>query len=291
MLLRIDHVTEYRYREPVELTPHTLRLLPRRTPGLHLLRSEQTATPDSSVRWNLDAEGNLVGVATFPGKTEFLRITSSLLLEQKITNPFDFLLEGRALQIPVQYDMRELSRLSPFLAAGDAESALELAILIRPFLNGVSAKPSTLDFLTSFNCAIPALFRYVVRHEEGVRTAEETISLREGTCRDFAHLFMEAARSVGIASRYVSGYLCSSPGDPVENHTHGWCEVYLPGAGWRGFDPTNGILAGPHHVVVATSVAAGDIPPVEGSYCGEPGLCLTHGVTISARELFPAEES
>ena len=103
-----------------------------------------------------------MGVATFPGKTEFLRITSSLLLEQKITNPFDFLLEGRALQIPVQYDMRELSRLSPFLAAGDAESALELAILIRPFLNGVSAKPSTLDFLTSFNCAIPALFRYVV---------------------------------------------------------------------------------------------------------------------------------
>ena len=120
---------------------------------------------------------------------------------------------------------------------------------------------------------------------------QETISLREGTCRDFAHLFLEAARSVGIASRYVSGYLCSSPGDPVENHTHGWCEVYLPGAGWRGFDPTNGILAGPHHVVVATSVAAGDIPPVEGSYCGEPGLCLTHGVTISARELFPAEES
>jgi transglutaminase-like putative cysteine protease len=290
MLLRIDHVTEYRYRRPVELTPHRLRLLPRSTPGLQILRSEQSVSPDSSVRWNLDAEGNVLGSATFPGKTELLRIASSILLEQKVTNPFDFLLEGRSLRLPMEYDDRERSMLAAFLENGDPDSSGEIAHFIRPFLNGVSATPSTLDFLTSFNRAIPTLFGYAVRHEEGVRTVEETISLRDGTCRDFAHLFMESARSVGIASRYVSGYLCSSPGAPEENHTHGWCEVYLPGAGWRGFDPTNGILAGPHHVVIATSVAAGDIPPVEGSYCGEPGLCLSHEVTISARELLPGEE-
>jgi transglutaminase-like putative cysteine protease len=290
MFLRIDHVTEYRYRRPVELTPHRMRLIPRSIPGLQLIRSEQTITPDVSMRWNLDAEGNLVGGATFPITTDRLRITSHLLLEQKITNPFDFLLEGRALNLPIAYDDREIGMLAPFMEVRDKGSAGEISLLVRPFVNGVSAKPHTLDFLTSFNRAIPALFRYSERHEVGVQAADETIARREGTCRDFAHLFMESARSVGIASRYVSGYLCSSPGSRGENHTHGWCEVYLPGAGWRGFDPTNGILAGPHHVAVATSAAAGDIPPVEGSYCGEPGLCVAHEVTISARELLPGEE-
>jgi len=163
-------------------------------------------------------------------------------------------------------------------------------LLAEPFLRGVSAKDSTLDFLTAFTRAIPALFRYSLRHEPGVQTAEETITRREGTCRDFAHLFIESVRSAGLAARYVSGYLCSSPGSAGENHTHGWCEVYLPGAGWRGFDPTNGILAGAHHVAVATSLTAGDIPPVEGSYCGEDGLLDAHEVTISARELLPGEE-
>ena len=291
MLLKIDHVTEYRYRKPVELTPHRMRLLPRSSPGLQVIWSEQTITPEVSIRWNLDAEGNLVGGATFPITTDRLIISSHLLLEQKIINPFDFLLEGRALNLPITYDDRELTMLSPFIELRDASSAVDIVEFVRPFVNGVSAKPSTLDFLTSFNRAIPALFRYSERHEEGVQSADETIARREGTCRDFAHLFMESVRSVGIATRYVSGYLCSSPSDPGENHTHGWCEVYLPGAGWRGFDPTNGILAGPHHIVVASSATAGDIPPVEGSYCGEAGLCVAHEVTISARELLPGEEA
>jgi transglutaminase-like putative cysteine protease len=290
MLLRIDHVTEYRFREPVELTPHRLRLLPRSAPGLQLIRSEQTITPEVPMRWNLDAEGNLVGDVLFPTKADRLLISSHLLLEQKLTNPFDFLLDGRAMHLPIAYNIREAALLAPFIETHDTASSEEVAALIRPFLNGVSAKPNTLDFLTALNRAIPALFRYSERHEEGVQSAEETIAKREGTCRDFAHLFMESVRSVGIASRYVSGYLCSSPGHREENHTHGWCEVYLPGAGWRGFDPTSGILAGPHHVVVASSAAAGDSPPVEGSYCGEPGLCIAHEVKISAHELLPGEE-
>jgi len=290
MLLKIDHVTEYRYAKPVELTPHLLRLLPRATPGLRVLRSEQILTPGSPVRWNLDAEGNLIGRATFPEKTDQLVIRSSILLHQGLGNPFDFLMEGRALHLPVGYDERERALLATYLMPRDQASLREISGLTAPFLNGVSAKHSTLDFLTAFNRAIPALFRYSERHEEGVRSAEETIALSEGTCRDFAHLFIEAARSSGLAARYVSGYLCFSPGHIGQNHTHGWCEVYLPGAGWRGFDPTNGVLAGPHHIVVASSVQAGDIPPVEGSYCGESGLSISHDVSISARELLPCEE-
>lgn len=210
-----------------------------------MLRSEQTITPEVSVRWNLDAEGNLVGLATFSNKTDRLIISSHLLLQQKVTNPFDFLLDGRALNLPIFYDSRETALLSPFLKRHGTASSAEVAALIRPFLNGISAKSSTLDFLTTFNRAIPALFRYSERHEAGGQSAKETIAKREGTCRDFAYLFTESVRSVGIAARYISGYLCSSPGAPGENHTHGWCEVYLTGAGWRGFDPTSGILAGP----------------------------------------------
>lgn len=290
MLLSIHHTTEYRYREPVEFTPHRLRLLPRTTPGLKVLRADVQVFPEASVRWNLDVDGNVLGEAFFPGKSVILRVLSALVLDQSLSNPFDFLLEDRALRLPVHYDERELLLLAPFLESRDSSSLAEITELLRPFLNGVSAKSSTLDFLTSLNRAIPALFRYAERREEGVRSAEETITMREGTCRDFAHLLMEAARQTGIATRYVSGYLCSSPGSPGENHTHGWCEVYLPGAGWRGFDPTNGILAGAHHVAVATSLIAGDIPPVEGSYCGENGLLEAHDVIISARELLPSEE-
>lgn len=291
MLLRIDHTTEYRYRRSVGLTPHRLRLHPRGVPGLRILRSELRIHPGShALRWSLDAEGNVLGLATFPDESTILRIESSLLLDQRITNPFDFLLEGRALRLPLSYDERERQFLAPFLQSSDPESAREVSILLEPFLRGVSAKDSTLDFLTAFNRAIPALFRYSLRHEPGVQTAEETIIRREGTCRDFAHLFIESVRAAGLAARYVSGYLCSSPGSLGENHTHGWCEVYLPGAGWRGFDPTNGVLAGAHHVAVATSLIAGDIPPVEGSYCGENGLLEAHDVIISARELLPGEE-
>ena len=290
MFLQIDHTTEYRYAEPVELTPHLLRLLPRSSPGLYLLRSELTVQPEAAVRWNLDLEGNILGLVTFQGRVEHLMITSSLLLEQKLIDPFNFLLEGRSLHLPISYNSRETELLSLFLNRQENESAAHIEDFLRPFLNGVSASSSTLGVLTAINRAIPALFQYTPRHEVGVRMAWETISMREGTCRDFAHLFMESVRSLGIAARYVSGYLCSAPGDSGESHTHGCCELYLPGAGWRGFDPTNGILAGPHHIAVATSVTAGEIPPVEGTYCGRAGLCVAHEVTSIARELLPREE-
>lgn len=290
MLLQIDHTTEYRYREPVSLTPHRLRLLPRSSAGIYLLRSELTIQPKSSVRWNLDLEGNIVGLATFPSLADRLLISSTILIEQKLTNSFDFLLEERALSLPITYEEKEIELLAPFLKERDGDSAGQVGDFLQPFLNGTAANASTLGELTSLNRAIPAFFRYTERHEEGVRMAWETMALREGTCRDFAHLFMEAARFLGIAARYVSGYLCSSPDSRGESHTHGWCELYLPGAGWRGFDPTNGILAGAHHIAVATSVTAGEIPPVEGSFCGRPDLCIAHEVMISARELLPGEE-
>lgn len=294
MFLRIDHTTHYRYAAPVGLTPHLLRLLPRTTPGLHLLKSELTISPQASVKWNLDLLGNIVGKATFLGTADELLIKSSLLLEQDITNPFDFLLEDRALNLPIQYDERERSLLAAFLYPQDPSSASILGYWVKPFLDrnlGVFNTSSTLGTLTAINGAIRSLFRYTPRHLDGVWSVSEILTRGEGTCRDFAHLMIEAARFLGIAARYVSGYLCSSPGGMEgEPYTHGWCEVYLPGAGWRGLDPTNGIFADAHHIAVASSVVAGDIPPVEGTYCGAPNLCLVHGGQILARELLPGEE-
>lgn len=294
MLLRIDHTTHYRYAEPVGFTPHLLRLLPRTTPGLHLLQSELTISPEAMVKWNLDLLGNIVGKVTFPGTAEELLIKSSILIEQHLTNPFDFLLEESALHVPVRYHERESTLLAPFLRPLDASASSILGYWLKPYLernSGASGSPSTIDTLLAINSAIRTLFRYSPRHEKGVWSVSEILTQGEGTCRDFAHLMIEAMRFLGIAARYVSGYLCSSPGGlEGESYTHAWCELYLPGAGWRGFDPTNGILADAHHIVVATSVAAGEIPPVEGTYCGAPDLCILHNGHISARELLPGEE-
>jgi transglutaminase-like putative cysteine protease len=294
MLLQIDHTTHYRYAAPVEFTPHLLRFLPRTTPGLHLLRSELTISPEASVKWNLDLLGNIVGKASFPGTSAELFIRSSILIEQRLTNPFDFLLEEQALHLPVTYTERERTLLSPFLTSLDASAPSLLTDWLTPFLESnrsLHTRPSTLGTVTALNGTIRTLFRYSLRHTEGVWSVEELLGSKEGTCRDFAHLMIEAARFLGLGARYVTGYLCSSPdGREGESHTHGWCEIYLPGAGWRGFDPTNGVLAGSHHIATATSVAAGDIPPVEGTYCGEPNLCEAHEVTIAARELLPGEE-
>jgi transglutaminase-like putative cysteine protease len=296
MFLRIDHATHYRYASPVGFTPHILRLIPRSTPGLRLLKSKIEITPTASVKWNLDLLGNIVGTATFPFTSDELLIRSSLLLEQQLTNAFDFLLEERALSLPFSYLERELPLLSPFLQILDptASSLLPgwLATLINVpgTISSAQNPPDTLTTLLSLNSAIRSLFHYTPRMIEGTWSVEEILTRREGTCRDFAHLLIESARFLGIGARYVSGYLCSAPGTIAESHTHGWCELYLPGAGWRGFDPTNGILTDAHHIPVATSLSAGDIPPVEGSYCGESGLCLAQDVTITAQELLPGEE-
>jgi len=283
MFLQIDHTTHYRYEAPVGFTPHLLRFLPRTAPGLHLLRSTLTISPEASVKWNLDLIGNLVGRATFPGLAEELCIQSSLLIEQRMNDPFDFLLDSEALQLPIIYGERERSLLTPFLQRLDESAPEVLEEWLRPFLY---RNTSTLAVLIAINSAIRTSFLYSSRHTQGVWSVKELFEKREGTCRDFAHFFIEVTRSLGIAARYVSGYLCASPqGGEGESNTHGWCELYLPGAGWRGFDPTNGILADAHHVVVAASLEAGDIPPVQGTYCGAPDLCIAHEASISAREL------
>lgn len=293
MFLRIEHSTSYQYSKPVEFTPHTLRLMPKGSPGLHLVKSSVTVSPQSTIRWRLNAEENIIGTATITGKSDHLLIESIMVLEQRFTNPFDFVLEDRSLQLPMTYSAREIALLAPYLGVAETR-VFFLKEWLDPFIRNPQetsvGDPTTLGLLLAINRAISTQFRYTQRHEYGVQSPSETLRSGAGTCRDFACLLMEAARSLGIAARYVSGYLCASAGaSAAESHTHGWCELYLPGAGWLGFDPTNGILTGAHHVPVATAAMAGEIPPVEGAYLGAAGECLRHDVSIKATELHPWE--
>jgi len=291
MFLRIEHSTSYQYSKPVEFTPHLLRLMPKGSPGLHLVRSSVTVSPQSTIRWRLNAEENIIGTATITGKSDRLLIESRMVLEQRFTNPFDFVLDQRSMQLPMTYTTGEINLLAPYLGVAEIRLFILrewLDPLIRNVQESSEGFPTTLGLLLDINRTISTQFQYSQRHEYGVQSPAETLRSKEGTCRDFAYLLMESARSLGIAARYVSGYLCSSVGAAaVESHTHGWCELYLPGAGWLGFDPTNGILTGAHHVAVATAVTAGEIPPVEGSYLGTAGECLSHEVSITATELLP----
>jgi transglutaminase-like putative cysteine protease len=290
MLLKIEHTTRYRYSRPVEFTPHRLRLLPRPFPDLKVVSASIVMNPDAQVRWSRDAEDNPVGTATLVGLSQELLIESRLVLERTETNPFNFVLEDRILNLPLAYTSQEFSHLTPYLGVTDPRDYV-LREWLSPFLSREGGgSNSTLSVLIGINGAISSSFRHVARHDYGVRTPRETITRGEGTCRDFALMLMESARSLGIAARYVSGYLCGPPGGGGESHTHGWCELYLPGAGWLGFDPANGILADSHHVPVAVSAMAGEIPPVEGAFLGRAEDFLQQEVTITALELAPWEE-
>ena len=290
MFLKIEHSTRYLYARPVEFTPHLLRLMPRSSPDLRTVSASVIVHPDARIRWGRDTGENPVGTAAIVGLSSELLIESRLVLERPQVNPFDFVLEDRSLTLPVAYTSAEIAHLSPYLGVANPRDFV-LREWLSPFLSGEGGGSSTLSVLIAVNGAISNAFRHVARHDYGVRTPRETITLAEGTCRDFALLLMESARSLGIAARYVSGYLCGSPeGGDGESHTHGWCELYLPGAGWIGFDPANGILAAAHHVPVAVSAVAGEIPPVEGTYLGRAEDFLHQEVTITAVELAPGEE-
>ncbi len=210
MFLKIEHSTRYHYARPVEFTPHRLRMVPRSFPDLRIVNATVAVNPEARVRWGRDAEENPVGSAVIVGLASELLIESRLILERPQINPFDFVLEERGLNLPLSYTATEIAHLAPYLGITNPRDFL-LREWLSPFLSGEGgSSTTTLSVLIAVNGAISNAFRHVNRHDYGVRTPHETISLKEGTCRDFAFLLMESARSLGIAARYVSGYLCGS---------------------------------------------------------------------------------
>ena len=278
--LKIVHRTYYNFGAPVVFKPHRLLLRPREGPGLHIESATLDVAPAAQIRWHRDAHDNSVAVATFSDAAAQLAIVSECIVQQFDEMPLDFLMADSAVNFPFAYDGESRPVLQPYI---DRPPQTDLAAVDAWVgLHWRSGEPvQTYGLLARLCAAINASMRYQIREQPGVQSASETLARGIGSCRDFANLFMEAARSLGLAARFVSGYLYAPSPDGSSGSTHAWAEVYLPGAGWKGFDPTSGEIAGSRHIAVAVARLPDEVSPVTGSFVGPPGSELSVGVWVS----------
>ncbi len=267
--LHIRHLTEYLFSAPVSLLPHRLLLRPRENHNVRIESSILNVVPDHTLQWKRDVLDNSVALLSFSQASMRLRIESSVVIHHYEDNPFDFLLDDYAVVHPFDYAPEERADLAPFQRAvypSDAEA-------VEGWLGGLGLQRPTETFalLDRMNRGIAGGLLYQMREEPGVQSPALTLALRSGSCRDFAALLMEACRHLGLASRFVSGYLYAPGIDAGQGSTHAWAEVYLPGAGWKGFDPTSGEVTGNRHIAVAVARHPEAVPPVAGSYVGPTG--------------------
>ena len=265
--LKILHTTRYRYPRPVELYQHKLLLRPREGHDIRIASSRLGIQPSHKVLWHRDVHGNSVAVVTFEEETDLLEIDSEVVIEHYEDTPVEFSLDPRAEQYPFQYDVGERADLMPFMQPLFTQNISTLRDWIDGFWKPGQTLP-TFDLLEQMNQAIPEQLQYGKREALGVQRPAETLAKGGGSCRDFATLFMEACRHLGLAARFVSGYRYEPNLSPGEGATHAWCEVYLTGAGWRGFDSTAGQRAVGDHIAVAVARHPEWIPPVSGTYHG-----------------------
>jgi transglutaminase-like putative cysteine protease len=278
--LKILHRTYYHFRGQVQLQAHRLLLRPREGPTLHIESSTLDIAPAAQVRWLRDAYDNSVAIATFELPTAYLTIISECIVQQFDETPLDFLMADFAVHYPFTYDTDSAEVLRPYLQVGahSDQAALE-AWVHRHWRPGEPVQ--TYALMARLCTAINQSLTYQIREEPGVQSPVETLTRGIGSCRDFANLFMQAARSLGLAARFVSGYLNSPSEDGRSGSTHAWAEVYLPGAGWKGFDPTSGEIAGSRHIAVAVARLPEAVSPVTGAFVGPLGADLAVGVWVS----------
>jgi transglutaminase-like putative cysteine protease len=287
LLLTIEHTNLYRYSQPVELTLHQLMLRPLESHEVQIRSERLEIHPAHELRWEHDVFDNSIALVNFTGQTDELRITSRYTVEQFNLNPFNFVLEIYTNELPFAYHSDEVPDLAPFLKQHHLQDTPAIQEWVRPLLDS-RGRARTLEFLIALNQSVAAQFGYRRREDPGVQTPAETLKTRSGSCRDFALLFMEAARHMGLAARYVSGYLCSAEGEKSEvaaDATHAWAEVYLPGAGWKGFDPTCGTLAAGLHVRVAVARDPAQATPIRGSYLGDASVFRDMEVIVKAQAI------
>jgi transglutaminase-like putative cysteine protease len=279
---KILHRTYYNFSAEVLLGPHTMLLRPRESHELRIEHAVLRTTPPSSLRWHRDVEDNSVAIATFESPALQLLIESEVTVQQYNQAPLDFLVAADATQFPFSYRDEDRPVLAPYMIVA-AQSASERTALERWV--GTLWQPGqaiqTYGLLQRLAAHIQQTLSYRRREEPGVQTASETLSRGTGSCRDWAFLYMEAARTLGLAARFVSGYLNSAPSALDLGATHAWAEVFLPGAGWKGFDPTLGTVVGTDHIAIAVSRSPEAVPPVAGTFTGPPGSSLDVGVWVT----------
>jgi uncharacterized protein (DUF2126 family)/transglutaminase-like putative cysteine protease len=267
----LNHVTHYRYDRRVALSPHIVRLRPAPHSRTRILSYSMRIKPARHfINWQQDPESNYLARVVFPDKAEELCIEIDLIAEMAVLNPFDFFLEPHAEQFPFAYTAEEQNDLAPYLKKVPARARFA------DYLASISCAPvGTANFLVSLNGRLARDVAYLIRLEPGVQTPEETLLKASGSCRDSAWLIVQLLRNLGLAARFVSGYLIQlaadvrsldGPSGPSADFAdlHAWCEVYLPGAGWIGLDPTSGLLAGEGHIPLACTPEPQTAAPVSG---------------------------
>lgn len=259
MKIRIRYFTEYRYEEAVSFSPHIFRLLPKADLHLAVEKLDFATNDGADVQQRRDLFDNIVASCFYPDlqRSLWLRLGMELRLQER--NPFHFLLAPHASEVPFIYDAHERRVLEPYLAL--QHQRVEL-----PFWR--LQPKATVPALVELNAAIHEHLQYERREEGAPWNPSETLHAGRGACRDFAVLLAETLRAIGIAARLASGYLCE-PGDGAkraEGALHAWTEAYLPGAGWVGLDPANGIFCNHLHITAATGLTPDDVAPVSGRY-------------------------
>jgi len=278
--LKILHRTYYNFHSLVRLQPHRLLLRPREGPGLHIETSKLDIEPAAQIRWLRDPYDNSVAIATFNSSTSHLAIISECTVQQYDETPLDFLVADYAVNYPFSYDAETSEVLRPYLRNPKAGDQSALGAWVKQYWH-LGEPVQTYGLLDRLCAGINRSLTYQAREQPGVQSAIETLTRGVGSCRDFAHLFMEATRSLGFAARFVSGYLNAPVAGGRSGATHAWTEVYLPGAGWKGFDPTSGEIAGSRHIAVAVARLPEAVSPVTGAFVGPPGGDLEVGVWVN----------
>jgi transglutaminase-like putative cysteine protease len=291
-LLRIHHKTEYRYAHPVAFGEHRVMLRPRDGHDLRVRDSKLTIVPEPMrLRWIHDVFGNSVAIATFDERARKLTFVSEVTVDHEPEEEFALTPDDPAYFYPFLYDNEEFPDLRHYVTPNYSDPDGELSAWARNFLDEEAPTP-TFKILSGMTHGIRDSFAYRKRHEQGTQHPLDTLQTGSGTCRDYALLMIEALRRLGVAARFVSGYLFT--GDDARHlgggSTHAWVQVYLPSAGWIEFDPTNGITGSRDLIRVAVARDPRQAIPLHGTYLGPAEAFIDMKVNINVVSLDQEQE-
>ena len=284
-ILHVRHTTVYRYRRPVTLGDHRLMLRPRDSHDLRLIQTSLNLSPPATLRWSHDVFGNSIAIASFAEPSAELRIESNLELETYVVKRPAFQITPEAASYPFIYSADDRIDLGRMLERHHPDPTDRLGAWARGFIR--SSPTDTLALLADLNNGVAAWISYQSRETEGTQTPVETLNRGWGSCRDLAILLIEAARSLGFGARVVTGYLYNpaADGDAAAaigaGTTHAWADIYLPGAGWIAYDPTNGTIGGDDLIRVAVTRDISQAVPIAGSFVGASNDYLGMTVDVS----------
>jgi transglutaminase-like putative cysteine protease len=287
-LLTVRHATTYRYDGPVSFGQHRLMLRPRDSHDLRIVEASLTLSPPGRIRWMHDVFHNSVALVDFAEPASELSIASTLVMERWALARPDFPIAPEAEMYPFVYSANDRSDLGRLVERHYPDPRNIVEDWARHFV--LETPTNTYNLLATLNAGIHGSFEYRAREEEGTQAPDETIEKKSGTCRDYALLFIEAARSLGFGARFVSGYLYDPAldgGDAMQGAgaTHAWAEIYLPGAGWVEYDPTNGLIAGENLIRVAVTRDPAQAIPIAGTFAGQAKyLGMEVEVTVTAEQ-------